>query len=490
MVAQHRVDCNIISKDEVLAWKAEAQRTLERAQQLSSRANDSLQKASQLLNKQLLAKVNEATAQIDAAKLKNNQIQALVEDVKRNTTEYIQKYRQSIDKELMPELTRLDQVLNLLKQVEVPEFIILSEKRAVHHLSDFVSWEELDLLRANISIHRENCTKFFLLLLEKTTELGKKLHSGSVKHANTVKLYDSQVAEVTLLMNEAVNGTPPKNRSNLIHNILKENHSLEIELASVLKMLTNHYDQCCVAAHWDTIADKEDLQVLRKDSLELSSVLREMKAIQDIIENNYARADQFVEQRMPAINQVLYHCQKWMQWCTTFTNQEIMECLLLFLKCKEITLRSSFDNIGKNEDELENKVNIMARYPRRSPVHEYTEVVQQLCHHYEQFKMVYEAEYLAELHHEQFEYPRQFLEHLDDYLNVKLFNFGQEERERRRAWLEKYGEFIPRQFYLPGETNQPQVVQVLSDGLEKMESDTSKENERLILNLIKTFRVK
>lgn len=476
------------STTEVLAWKADAKRTLERGQQLSSWANDNLQQAAFVLNKQLLELIKDASTQLEAAKTRKTHLLSQVDNVRRTISEYINTYNLSIQNKLKPELLRLELVLKSLETIEVPSFLIPSEKGTVHHLSDFVSWLELDLLRENIDIHQENIAKVFAILLKEVADLKKDFASGSSKHSHTVKLYDSKVAEVKVLMNEATSKTPPKNRSNIIHTILKENKSLENELASVLKMLTNHYDQCCLAVEWNSTADEESLRVLQEDSMELPSVLKEVEAIHDIIENNCARAEQFVQQRIPSVNQVLNECEEWIEWCITFENERIVHALLLFISCKSITLNSSLDleddhNNGGNENEHKS-------FMRNSPIEEYAGVLEQLCRHYEQFKSVYQTHYLTELHHEQFVYPRQFLKQLDNYLNVQLRKLDDEERERRRAWLQKYGEYIPRLFYLPGEHEQPQVVQVLSEGLDEVESESSQESEAQLLELIKRFRVK
>lgn len=478
------------SKEDIIAWKTDAQRTLERAQQLSSRANDNLLGASNILRKQLLEKLNEANSQAVAARRKHSQIVVQVEDLKRLSAEYTSSHDLLVEKELEPALFRFDAVLKSLEEIEVPSFLTPSEEGHEQRLSDFVSWPELDLLRVNIAAHQKNCKKALLCMNKETLKLKEKLHTGTAMHSTILKLYDSRVAEVKLLMNEAVNKSPPKNGSNPIYTLLKENISLENELASILKMLTNHFDQCCLAAQWNSTADVESLTVLQEDSNELPSVLKEVEAIYEIIDNNCARANQFVEQKMPAINDVINQCQKWQKWCDSFINDDIVEFLLLFLACKQITLLSSIDQEpGKKNDPITDNTASVRNTLQNSPIYSYIEVLDQLCHHYEQFKIVYKTKYLTELHHEQFVYPREFLRELDTYLNVKLLKFDSQERERRRAWLQKYGDYIPRQFYLPGELNQPQVVQVLSEGLEDIQSAATKENEMRLLALIKKLKV-
>lgn len=478
------------SSEDVLEWKLDAQRTLERAQQLSSKANDQLQEASHILNDKLLAKLNEATTQIEEIKHKYNQVQLQYEDLKRLGADFTNGYKKLTEKNLNPALLQLEEVLKSLEEIEVPSFLIPAEEGNIHHLSDFVSWLELDLLRTNINIYQKNCNKVFQLLQRKTRELKDQLHTGSLTYSSTVKLYDSKVAEVKVLMNEAINRPSPKNKSNLIHTLLKENNSLENELASVLKMLTNHFDQCCLAAQWNSTADEESLTVLQEDSRELPSVLKEVDAIHDIIEHNCVRANQFVEQKIPPIEEVLSQCEEWQQWFERFSKEGIVEMLLLILACQQIVSQSSLLQLtSENQEGIKGAKTEKDQRLGVSPILEYAEVLNQLCHHYKQFKSVYETKYLSELYREQYVYPREFLKQLDTYLNVQLLKMDAEEREKRRAWLQKYGDFIPRQFYLPGELNQPQVIQVVSDGLDEFEAEDSKEKEAQLLLLIQEFRV-
>lgn len=479
------------SREDVLEWKLDAQRTLERAQQLSSKANDQLQEASHVLNNELLAKLSEASTRIDASAKQYKQAQLQVEDIKRLGTDFANGYKILTETDLNPALIQLEKVLKSLEKIEVPSFLIPNEGGNIHHLSDFVSWLELDLLRTNIDIYQRNCTKAFQLLDKKIGDLKNQLHKGSMVHSSTVKLYDAKVAEVKVLMNEAVNRPSPKNKSNLIHTLLKENNSLENELASVLKMLTNHFDQCCLAAQWNSTTDEESLTVLEEDSKELPSVLKEVEAIHDIIENNCARAKQFVEQKMPPIEEVLLQCKEWQRWFDTYLKDELVQMLLVFLACKQITSQSSMSQLSSHDLPVTKEIVTMTEQKLSvSPIAEYVEVLNQLSHHYKQFKSVYETKYLVELYQEQFVYPREFLKQLDTYLNVHLLKMDTKERERRRVWLQKYGDFIPRQFYLPGEWNQPQVVQIVSDGLEKFEAEDSKEIEVHLLLLIQDFKVR
>lgn len=68
-----------------------------------------------------------------------------------------------------------------------------------------------------------------------------------------------------------------------------------------------------------------------------------------------------------------------------------------------------------------------------------------------------------------------------------------EESNHRKAWLAKYGEFIPREFKLPGEDEMPTVMQVITEGLEHIQKGDEVEKfndgeEKNLLDLIRSFR--
>ena len=76
-----------------------------------------------------------------------------------------------------------------------------------------------------------------------------------------------------------------------------------------------------------------------------------------------------------------------------------------------------------------------------------------------------------------------------------MSHLQQEEYERRRNWLARYGEFIPTEFKLPGELNQPSIIQVVTEGLDDVQKDYNdgKFNETAeeinLSDLIKTMKL-
>ena len=130
-----------------------------------------------------------------------------------------------------------------------------------------------------------------------------------------------------------------------------------------------------------------------------------------------------------------------------------------------------------------------------SPCEIYSETIEQLVYHYSQFIDIFETKYLTELHHEEFIYPRKFLKRIDGFLNEELYRMQLEETNRRRSWLAKYGEFIPREFKLPGEDEMPTVVQVITEGLERIQKQDGIEKfndgaEKQLLDLIRSLKRK
>ncbi|KAF6070411.1 Autophagy protein Apg17 family protein [Candida albicans] len=118
----------------------------------------------------------------------------------------------------------------------------------------------------------------------------------------------------------------------------------------------------------------------------------------------------------------------------------------------------------------------------QSPSQVYTQTLQELTEHYVKFINIYKTKYLAELHHQQFTYPRKFLKKLTEFLNEDIYRIQIEESERRRQWTSRYGEFIPSEFKLPGEHELPVIVQIITEGLEYIQKEDGQEEEPNIGN--------
>lgn len=465
-------------EEEVRRWTEEAFRTLEKAKHLSSLAQALLESTDHILRDQLPKRLELAESCMSKVKNQQANVTALTEHLRSKVTNgMVGSYRAAVDDLLVPALSGLDDALAQLKDTKVPLYLINGSEGGMlkYKLGDFVSYDVIETLKGNISIYRENCDKACHLLESQLDTIVDTAHKINSRYSRSSRVYDSQVVTVQMIMRYAQSTSLPKSNSNIVRTILKENASLEQELVSLLEMLTNHYDQCALAVGFlrESAGNSVDFDVLRNDTLELPSVLKEFGSIHDIIMNNESRAAKFVDQKLPPIDSVISSCEELVSLYSRFKNEDIVRFVLLMVRCEEIFRSNSVDtksSSGKNTVEL------------------YAEVVNQLTYHYTQFYGIYHLKYLTELHYEQFVYPRRFLKQLNDFLNGSLLQLEEEERERRRHWLQQYGNFIPKDFVLPGEINQPSVVQVISEGLDDIQSDTAQIDESRLLDLIKALR--
>ncbi|KAF3993376.1 hypothetical protein FT663_01880 [Candidozyma haemuli var. vulneris] len=463
---------------EVQQWAQEAFRTLERARELSSSAQNVLESTAHILGDQLPKKVQTATENSDLIMDQHANITALIEHLRVQVKDtVIGAHHNAVDTQLKPVLTRLDEVLGQLGEVPVPEALLgddVSEKSAYKHLSDFVAREEIDLLKENINIYLENADKACDLLSSQLEILLKEYHKNSRKFLRLHKSYNTSIAEVAMLLRfAAMTQSPPKEQSNFIRTILKENGSLEQELVSLLEMLTNHYDQCSIALDIlksNSESDGVNYEVLQNDTAELPHVLREFAAIHDIIMNNETRAAKFVESKLPAIEGFIEQSSSLSEANVAFKNEKLTGFVLLLLKVEEILRSCSVD---------------VPEPSAKSAIDLYTDVVKHLLHHYTQFYATFKQHYITELHYEQYVYPRKYVKMLDDFLHGPLLELEEEEKDRRAQWLTKYGDYIPKELVLPGFSSQPYVVQVTTEGLEMLQTETAEEDEAKLLSLLK-----
>lgn len=462
-------------EDDVNAWTDEAFRTLEKARQLSALAQAVLESTDHILTNQLPKRLELAESLMSKTKNLQANVTALVEHLRAKVQHgVIEPHAKAMDQLLRPALAQLDKALTVLASTSVPLYLINETSGKKPHqylLSDFVSFDVIDKLKGNIAIYTDNCNKARKLLEHHLEQLLEAAHKNSSKFSRCAKIYDSQVVNVQMLMRYANSTTTlPQSNSNIVNNILRENSSLEQELVSLLEMLTNHYDQCVLAKSLLTSSSNNiDLDVLRNDTLELPAVLKEFLGIHDIIMNNETRAAKFVDQKLPHIDSVIGHCDELIQAYTQFKSGDIVKLILLMVRCEEVLRTNSVDEVSTSG---------------MHTVEVYTEVVSQLSHHYTQFHAIYEQKYLTELHYEQYVYPRKYLKLLNEFLNGGLLQLEEEERQRRHEWLQKYGNFIPKDFLLPGEYNQPSVVQVVSEGLDDIQSSSAEQDEARLLELM------
>lgn len=466
-------------EDEVRKWSDEAFHTLEKAKQLSSLAQAVLESTGHILTEQLPKRLQLAETLISSVKNQQANVTALVEHLRSKVQDgMIGAYSRAVEKLLVPALAGLDKALEQLSATTVPLYLIndTGDKISSYKLSDFVSHDVIEKLKGNISIYQSNCDKTKDLLESQLNNLLETAHKNNSRFSRCSKIYESEVSSVQMIMRLALStASLPRSNSNIVRTIMKENASLEQELVSLLEMLTNHYDQCVLALSLlkDSNGNQMDFDVLRNDTLELPSVLKEFSSIHDIIMNNESRAAKFVDQKLPYIDSVINQCEELITSYTRFKNEDIVRFVLLLLKCEEVFRSNSVEVksvSGKHTVEI------------------YCDVVNQLSFHYNHFHAIYQLKYLTELHYEQFVYPRKFLKLLNDFLNQNLLQLEEEERQRRHHWLQSYGNFIPKDFVLPGEYNQPSVVQVVSEGLDDIQSPTAQEDEERLLELIENLR--
>lgn len=463
-----------ISKDEVKAWRDNALKKLEWARELSTLAQAVLESTSHVLGDLLPKRLQIAESNIDQVKDQHANITPLFEHLRVKIADAtVSGFQSCVEKLLVPALDALAKVLGELRTTKVPPFLVAPEERKDYrHLSDFLALSEIELLQNNIAIYTENCTKVLLLLKDLLQDLTHKWHKNSSTYNKATRVYNSQVVDVQLMVRHALMPTsPPRHESNFVRAVLKENLALEQQLAGLLEMLTNHYDQCvlAVSTYDDSSQNQVNYEVLHNDTLELPSVLKEFSAIYDVIMNNETRAAKFVDEKLPHIDSVISLSTDLLEEYRSFKEEEMVRLVLLFLRCEEVLRTNSL-----NVKSLSYKQTIDA----------YVDVLSQLTFHYTSFQKIYHSEYLKELYYEQYIYPRKFLQLLNDFLNGQLLHIEEDERERHRDWLRKFGDFIPKQLILPGEYNQPSVVQVISEGLDEIQSPSADKNEARLLSLM------
>lgn len=470
----------VISKAEVDSWKRDALKNLEWAKELSSLAQAVLESTSHILVDLLPKRLQAAEIKVDQVKDLHANVNALVEHLRVKISDAtIGGYGSYLKKHLDPALEALDHVLQELATTKVPEFLIApGHKNEFGHLLDFVALNEIKLLQSNIAIYRGNCEKVLDLLKHQLHQLTHKAHKNASSFNKVMNIYNSEVVDLQLTMRHShayASVSPPRNHSNLVGVVLKENAALEQQLAGLLEMLTNHYSQCVLASSVFDEASRTQVnyEVLKTDTLELPSVLKEFSAIYDVIMNNEARAAKFVDSKLPHLDEVVESCGTLIEEYRELKETDIVKLVLSLLRCEEV-LRSN--SVGV--DSLSYKQTIDT----------YTDILNQLTYHYTNFQKIYHSEYLTELHYEQFVYPRKFLLLLNDFLNGQLLQIEETEKERRSVWLSKFGNFIPKQFVLPGEYNQPSVVQVISEGLDEIQAPTAQEDEERLIALIGSLR--
>lgn len=443
-----------ITKDIVQVWTNKAQDTLKQAQELCSTTEKLLQSITHQLSTNLPKKLEEIDVKYHEIKRLNNIIFHYISFVQDKVDKQIIEGYNEKYKKLKGQLQDLEDILSQLTLTSVPSILIESDdhRKSEYLLKDFISTDEIILLVENIEIYNNNMEQMHKFMNDSfhETVLSPFNNVISKKYNKMANMYDEITVENSM-------------NSNLVITILKENSSLEHELVSILQMLTNHYDQCIMGLKSFETANNINFEVLRDDSLEVSEVLKDLKSICDIIVNNEIRSKKFVTSILTKIDNMIDMMTDLNSIYAKFKSTNLFQLIIFLSKYDELLKISSIETVDH-------------------PLDAYLEILQQLIYHYQQFLTVFKSKYLVELHHQQFTYPRKFLNKLNTFLNEELYNFQQEERTRRKQWLNKYGDFIPKQFKLPGEI-QPSIVQVITEGIQ----DDSVKQEKEILDIIKHF---
>lgn len=483
-----------VDRDTVISWSEQAQTTLQEAKKMCTRAQALLQSTTYQLVTQLPERLQFVTFMVDAVKQQHELLTSIVESQSRIRKESVSQFNVQVERDLTPALAELDDILAQLAKTKVPSYLInnVVHELEVHidtlvedrNLCDFISMDDIKLLTTNIEIYKANCTKLHGLLEKTMNESVMEPYQiiASKKYHNIMKQY-KELMPVQLGMNLAPDVSPYK-LNNLINTILKENSSLEHELVPMLEMMTNHYDQCVQGTLFFNTKNPKDplgdvnFEVLRNDALELPDVLKELNTVYDIIVNNEVRTKKLLSSEFSRIDSLISMIKDLLEFYTDYKATHLSKYMILVLSCDEIFSKCS---IPMNSNQ--------------TPLEAYIETITLLLYHYTQFLSIYKSEYLTELFYEQYTYPRKYLAKLTDFLNNDMFHLQQEEYERRKNWLARCGEFIPNEFKLPGELNQPSIIQVVTEGLDDVQKDYNdgKFNESAeeinLSDLIKTMKL-
>lgn len=452
-----------IDKYQIERWTSRAQNLLKEAKELCSTAETLLQLTQNELNHTIQNFTN-ITEELGIIKSLHGLILNYIEFITHKVegdilAQYNKKYAR-----LSSTMSQFNEILQDLDNTIVPKDLIDPEHGHEYDdldtllLKSFISMDEIDLLTTNIEIYHGNMNKLHSFMNGSLREtIITPFHQVLLKrYSKLIHQYD----ETYLQYNQKVN---------TINTIIKENSSLEQELVKLLQMLTNHYDQCIMGLNHYDPANNQDYEILENDSLEVEEVMKDIKSMYDIIINNEIRSKKILQVLNPQLQKLIDQLNELMNLHNRFKSTNLFQLIIFLLKYNELLKISSIESLN-------------------DPLDNYLHVFNQLINHYKHFSSIFKTKYLIELHHQQFTYPRKFLHKLNHFLNNELYNFQHEELLRRQQWLNKYGEFIPKQFKLPGE-NQPSVVQVITEGLENYDNpDDEVYQEKQLLDTIKGFK--
>lgn len=468
-----------VTTAQVIQWRDEAQETLRKAQKLCTAAQSSLQKTLQDLTVQLPDELESVEHLFESYQNQYELIDKQIKSLKQTLTEYVDKVFTDMEGVLNPSLKQLDVITTRLRNTNVPPFVLTSEEATPKTLLDFIATESIDLIRENIYIYRTNSAKIKQLLLDEFQISILNLHQHFTMQHNIIDREFDRLGPIQIEFRTA-HGNILESKG-VLGTTLKENQALENELVSLLQMLTNHFDQCNKAVELLSSPSsnvKVNIKVLANDANELSEVYKELMSIYEIVLTNETKSNKTFQQYSSYVKKSRELIGLEMTKVRDFKVTTLPKFMLLLHESINILQTCSITDVTLEE---------------LSPCEIYSETIKQLIYHYSQFIEIYETKYLQELHHEEFVYPRKFLKRIGDFLNEELYRMQLEESNHRKAWLAKYGEFIPREFKLPGEDEMPTIMQVITEGLEHIQKEDGVEKfndgeEKNLLDLIRSFR--
>lgn len=434
----------MINQTDVRDWRDQAKITLEKVQVLCTKAQVLLGYTNNLLITTLPNKVEYLDMLIKSFKEQFVHCRNVTDIIR---TEYANlSFNGKAYFQLESAVKSLDDVLVKLRRIEVNPLVLEDESKE-KSLIDFISLDFIELAKRNISAYKSNHEAVDTLMRVKLATFLSAFGSTSIKQNDKLqKQYDEEVIPIKLAISS---------QDSMINTILKENASLEHELISILEMLTNHYDQCNQAVELFHESTEKNLNVLYSDTLELVDVLKELNTICDIIFNNEARSNKFVHFKFKNLDLFTTNIEGQLNHLRNYKTGEIIELLAIV-------------------------DNVVEYFNTTTNINGYLENIKQLTYHYSNFIDIYKDEYLNELYYEKYIYPRKFLGKLTTFLNNELGELQKDEINRRKIWLEKFGNFIPKELKLPGNSDYPLIVEVITQGLEQIDVVESEEEKGLL----------
>lgn len=465
---------------QVSQWSEDAQKSLQSAQKLCSIAQTQLNETYENLGVQLPNDLEVVEFLFEGYQRQLDMVGQVLKRSELLLSRDVDSVLVEIDSDLNPKLKDLSTILKQMENTIVPDFVQVNGMEGDKRLYDFLAMESTQFIQNNIEIYKHNCKNASETLNHEIQLLRDEQHKLLHYQGTIQKEYEllgRLQLELKLAQGDMIES---KGQEGVI---LKENRALENELVSLLEMMTNHYDQCKSAVELlsrggSTEHTKINLDVLEVDSQELGDVFKELKAVSEIISTNSAKSKRLYKQYNEHIVKCTTYIKEELEKIRLFKTNKVPQFLSFFQECKNV-----FSKCSIVDEELKDL----------TPSQVYAETISQLVFHYTKFLDVYKTKYLAELHHEQYSFPKKFLKRIEDFINDEVYRMQSEEINHRKRWLDKYEEFIPKEFQLPGEQEIPMVVQVITEGLEHIQRESGVEGfnqgeEKRLLDLMKRLR--